>query len=83
MTYGVVLFRSISLAIRAERVCQKAGLQVKLIPTPRELSSDCGTALRFHWDERAVVEKVLADARVEVEGIHMLASQRETGKQNP
>ena len=80
MTYGVALFRSISLAIRAERVCQKAGLEVKLIPTPRELSSDCGTALRFRWDERAEVEKTLSDARVEVEGVHLLPSRRYVGK---
>lgn len=83
MTYGVALFRSISLAIRAERACQKAGLQVKLIPTPRELSSDCGTALRFHWDERAAVEKALADAHVEVEGVHMLVSRQGAGRENP
>ncbi len=76
MIYGVALFRSISLAIRAERVCQKAGLRVKLIPTPRELSSDCGTALRFPWEERAAVEKALSEARVEVEGLHMLAPRQ-------
>lgn len=83
MTYGVALFRSISLALRAERVCQKAGLQVKLIPTPRELSSDCGTALRFSWDERATVEKTLSDAHVEVEGTYPLPSRQDAGRRSP
>jgi len=72
MIYGVVLFHSTSLAIRAERVCQRAGLAVKLIPTPRQLSSDCGTALRFQWADRERMEAVLKEARVEIEGIHRI-----------
>ncbi|MGC8785928.1 MAG: DUF3343 domain-containing protein, partial [Anaerolineae bacterium] len=44
--YAVVLFHSTQGAIKAERVLLRAGFAVKLIPTPRQLSSDCGTALR-------------------------------------
>ena len=72
MTYGVALFHSTSLAIRAERVCQRAGIRVKLIPTPRLLSSDCGTALRFAWAEADAVRATLEATRVEVDGIHAL-----------
>jgi hypothetical protein len=50
--YCVVLFYSTSLAIRGEKIAKKAGLNVKLIPTPRHLSSDCGTALRFEKKDR-------------------------------
>lgn len=50
--YFVVLFYSTSLAIRGEKIAKKAGLKVKLIPTPRHLSSDCGTALRFEEKDR-------------------------------
>ena len=45
--YGVVLFHTTSAALRSEKVLQRAGLTVKLIPTPRQFSSDCGIALRF------------------------------------
>jgi hypothetical protein len=57
--WGVVLFYSTSAAIRAEKVTLEAGLAVKLIPVPRNLSSDCGVALRFDWHDRAEVEKLL------------------------
>ena len=57
--YGVVLVPSTSQAIRGEKVLLRAGLQVKLIPTPRQLSSDCGTALRFDWAQREEVEEQL------------------------
>jgi hypothetical protein len=70
--YGVVLFYSTSLAIRAERVCQRAGFEVKLIPTPRQLSSDCGTALRFSWADVDRVQAALVGQGVEVEGLHAI-----------
>ncbi len=70
--FGVVLFFTSSGALRAEKTCTRAGLTVKLIPTPRELSSDCGISLRFDWSESERVRTLLAGARVEVAGIHEL-----------
>lgn len=46
--YGYALFYTSAAAFRAERVAALAGLAgARLVPTPRELSSDCGVALRF------------------------------------
>ena len=70
--YGVVLFYSTSAAIRAEKLTQEAGLKVKLIPVPRQLSSDCGISLRFEWDQAEVVRSVLEAKGVEVQGIHRI-----------
>jgi hypothetical protein len=70
--HGVVLFYTTSAAFRAEKVLRTHAFVVKLIPTPRQLSSDCGTALRFVWSEEARVRTRLADARVEIAGIHPL-----------
>ncbi|HID87857.1 MAG TPA: DUF3343 domain-containing protein [Anaerolineae bacterium] len=70
--YGVVLFYSTSGAVRAEKVLQRAGLGVKLIPVPRHLSSDCGVALRFEWAHREEVRSLLEGAGVEVEGLHQI-----------
>ena len=54
---AVVLFYSTHLALRAEKIARNAGIKVKLIPTPRQLSSDCGTVLRFDIkDKEAIVE---------------------------
>ncbi|MGQ9767499.1 MAG: DUF3343 domain-containing protein [Anaerolineae bacterium] len=51
----------------------RAGLTVKLIPTPREFSSDCGMALRFAWAQLEQARAVLEAGRVEVADIHPLA----------
>ena len=71
MSRGVVLFHTNTSALRAEKILKRAGLQVKLIPTPRQLSSDCGISLRFEWQDRKQVEAQLVVARVENE-IHAL-----------
>lgn len=70
--YGVVLFNTTSAAIRSEKVLQKEPFNVKLIPTPRELSSDCGIAIRFDWSEAEDVRTLLDSAGVEIEGIHQI-----------
>ena len=75
MQYGVILFHTNSAVMRAEKLLKKEGLSVKLIPTPREFSSDCGTALRFEWPQRERVEKVLAGASVEIASIHIFQSK--------
>lgn len=66
---GVILFHTNSAALRAEKILQRAGLVVKLIPTPREFSSDCGIALQFEWKEVERVQALLDEARVERAGI--------------
>jgi hypothetical protein len=69
---AVVLFHTTSSAMRAEKTLIGAGLTVKMIPTPRQFSSDCGIALRF---DRLLIETVrtlLDDARVETAGMHPL-----------
>jgi hypothetical protein len=63
--YFVVLFYSTSIAIRAESVAKKAGYDVKLIPTPRHLSSDCGTALRIKPEDNDAIAKLLEDESVD------------------
>jgi len=72
IVYGVVLVPSVSHALRAEMLVKAAGIACKLIPTPRQLSSDCGTALRFHWPDRAVVDELLEQAGLETDGVHLL-----------
>lgn len=66
MSQSVVLFHTISAALRAERLLLPTGWPLKLIPTPRQFSSDCGVALRFETARRPEVERRLAEAGLEV-----------------
>jgi hypothetical protein len=70
--FGVVLFHTTSAAIRAEKKLIAGGMKIKLIPTPRELSSDCVVALRFDWTQVERVRVLLEAAHVEIEAVHRL-----------
>jgi len=45
--YYVMLFKAVSYALKAEKILKAEGLPHKLIPVPRQVSSDCGVCLRF------------------------------------
>lgn len=70
--FGIVLFHTSSAAMKAEKALGRAGLTVRLVPTPRQFSSDCGFALRFDWAEEDRVAPLLSQAGVQIEGIHPL-----------
>ena len=67
--YGVVLFHTTSAVMRAEKLLMKEGYSIKLIPTPRQFSSDCGIVLRFDWNHCNMVKSVLDEAKVEFNAI--------------
>ena len=70
--YGVVLFYTTSSAMRAEKLLTRKGCTVKLVPVPRQFSSDCGIALRFDWHHHEQVRSELDKAHVEIDAIHHL-----------
>lgn len=67
MRRAVFLFHTTTSAIRAEKVLKKAGLEVKLVPTPRELSSDCGVALQIENSQAEEAARLLTEAKVEAD----------------
>ncbi len=71
-SYGVILFHTTSSAMRAEKLLIKDGCHIKLIPTPREFSSDCGIAVRFDWAEYERVKYVLNVAGVQIDTIRQM-----------
>jgi hypothetical protein len=61
---AVVLFPNTQTAVRAEQLCRAEGIQAKLIPTPRHLSSTCGLAVRIPGTEGERVRRLLEGARI-------------------
>jgi len=67
---GLISFFASHHAIRAEVVLKRNGLAVQLIPGPKELSPNCGVALRFDYAERVTALAVLAGKNVRIDGVH-------------
>ena len=61
--------------MKAEKLLVKKGHSIKLIPTPRQFSSDCGIALRFEWSYCEQVKSMLDEANVEYDSIHFLGTK--------
>lgn len=70
MQYSVVLFHSITGALQAEKRLKVRGIANKLIPVPRQLSSDCGVCLRFRSEDEAEVTRALEEGQIDTQGIH-------------
>jgi hypothetical protein len=68
---GLISFFGSYHAMRAETVLKRSGFAVQLIPGPKELSPNCGVALRFEYDRRDCVLAVLADKSVRIEAVHV------------
>jgi hypothetical protein len=67
---GVMTFFGSYHALRAESVMKKAGWPVRLIPGPREISPNCGVALRFSYDRRDEALSLLQENSAQYEAVH-------------
>ncbi len=67
---GLITFFGSHQALRAESVLKKAGVEVRLVPGPREISPNCGVALRFPLEREAEVLAFLAAGKAQYEALH-------------
>jgi hypothetical protein len=67
---GVVTFFSSHHALKGEHVLKTAQRKAALIPGPREISPNCGTALRFDYTEKNAVCELFKQNFVQYEDIH-------------
>lgn len=58
----VAIFHSIHKVMKAEKILKREKADILLIPVPRELTSDCGLAIRFSPAERERVMGILAES---------------------
>ncbi len=65
---GYLLFHTSSSAFLSEELLSTLeGLNQKMVPTPREYSSDCGMAIWFEYEDVEKVLTLLKSNRVEFE----------------
>lgn len=67
---GLITFFGSHQALRAESVLKKAGVAVRLVPGPREISPNCGVALRFPLGREEEVVAFLAAGKAQYEALH-------------
>ena len=68
----VAAFHTTAAAMAAERLCRREGLEGRLIPVPRSVTSDCGIAWSAPAALRDTLERRFQEAGLEVAGIYLL-----------
>jgi len=68
----VAIFHSIHRVMKAEKILQGQQISFLLIPVPRQLSADCGMALRFSFAIRQAVENALNQAGLAVSELWLM-----------
>ena len=67
-------FETTYMALKFERAGRKAGLDVRIVPVPRELSSSCGFACRFPCHHRETLSRLAEFSQVDVAGYHEIST---------
>jgi hypothetical protein len=68
--YAVILVQSTGHAIRAEKVLNMANVPCKLIPVPRQISSNCGVCVRVERTDVDAAQAALEKNNVDFESMH-------------
>ena len=68
----VVTFHTTAAAMAMEALCKAQNLPGRLIPTPRELTADCGMSWRAEVQDRAALAALTEAERLEVDGFYEL-----------
>ena len=67
---GVVTFYGSHHALKADKVLKDTAKPSVLIPGPRDISPNCGVALRFDYEDREGVRTLFEAHHVHYEAIH-------------
>lgn len=68
-SYAVILVYSTSHAMRIEKLLAEQGIACKMIPVPRQVSSDCGVCIRILRADVSAASAVVDAAKIQVQGI--------------
>lgn len=67
--FSVILFYSVTASLWTARLLKKEGIERKMVPIPRNLSSDCGYCVRINSEDIERARDVLARGGVEFDRI--------------
>jgi len=70
--YYVITFYSTNYVLKIEKIMKEKNVGIKLIPVPRQVSSDCGLAAQLPPDSYPIFDKLYKEGIIEVEGIYMV-----------
>ncbi|HEY5999315.1 MAG TPA: DUF3343 domain-containing protein [bacterium] len=72
--FAVATFHSTHAVLKAEKILKDAGVaDVRLVPVPSQVSSDCGVTVRFAAAESARARELLRPLADDLQGLYVEA----------
>ncbi|MDO9574578.1 MAG: DUF3343 domain-containing protein [Candidatus Contubernalis sp.] len=81
--YYVATFYSTNYALKCEKNLKKSSVNIKLIPVPRQVSSNCGLAARMDMDALTAFLNLLKEGVIEVEDLFSVEKEGKNLKFTP
>ncbi len=78
LDFCVIVFPSTSQALKAEKVLKQAGAEFVMMPTPREISTSCGLAVKLRPDNTDECLRQLTRHQVQMEGVFRVYRGKKT-----
>ena len=63
-------FHATYAVLKAEKILKRLGVTVKMIPVPRQISSNCGISIRFDCSEMDRITGALSSLEEDLEGFY-------------
>ena len=71
-TYCVLTFHSTYHALQCEKLLQEEGIDIKLIPVPRKISTSCGTAGEVNCEDKNIILEICKNKNIEYSEFHYI-----------
>lgn len=65
-------FETTHMALLFEKTCRARGLNVRIVPVPRQISTSCGLACSYPCDLEKEIRDIVLEKHIDVEGYHQL-----------
>lgn len=73
--YGLLTFHSTHHALKAEKKLKEAGLEIMMIPIPRQITANCGTGIKFDLSAVAKVKEIINETQIKIWGYYKVQQQ--------
>ena len=77
----IIAFNSTHHAIRTEKILKEENMNIRTIPTPREVSSSCGLSIKFEESEIEKIKQIIEESKVDYHGIFKLTKNADGKKE--
>ncbi len=61
---AIITFQSTHQVLKTEKILQKEGVDFDIIPVPKQISADCGMAIRIEMESIKRIERILEEKAI-------------------